>query len=368
MNSFSAPLVKMYGKEGVSRLQILTFETLSQQHVQLLAEWNIPTEVFLEATKRSNRNGDSLLTHQVSVMHHVHTFLVATAKLWCLRPMLGTERGACTKDSVALIKAVRNAFAALEMFPSGPPKAEQAHHNTYFDKLFTTPMLIKGFDKEFETAMQPFKVAWQKNLADLCSVIQGTAPKWKDNRETLLSHKDIITSFLDNEKDIVPLGPKCQEIKDTIKILSRKSLGQERLGHLIDKKTLKQMNDIANYGVETLSFLFVIHYLFVDLPKLKNPDVMERTCNFVRKEIADREVTITEQMDIWLGEYAAGTRKVPDPFPRGAQQPAEPPEAQQAQQPAEAPETSQSSRGPAEEQPARPRAKRARLSAMLQES
>ena len=189
----------MFGDRGLSRLEMLTFEGLSQEHLQFLEGWDVPEQVFLEATKRSSRNGDVLLTHQVSVMHHVYMFIGSMAKLWSWSRTHLTDaaRGTCTKEPVVLIKALRAAFAALKIFPSSPPQAEQSHHNSNFENLFTTELLIKGCETELEAAMKPFEVAWKKDLLHLAGTIGEAAPdNWADSRDTLLSHKDIVKSFL----------------------------------------------------------------------------------------------------------------------------------------------------------------------------
>ena len=98
MNAFRGPFKDMFGDWGVSRLEMFTFEGLSQEHLQLLEGWDVPKEVFVEATKRSSRNGDVLLTHQVSVMHNVHMFIGSMAKLWSWSRTHLTDaaRGTCT--------------------------------------------------------------------------------------------------------------------------------------------------------------------------------------------------------------------------------------------------------------------------------
>ena len=77
---------------------------------------------------------------------------------------------------------------------------------------------------------------------------------------------------------------------------------------VVPKAMLKEAEQTACFGTETVAFKFVIHHLEQEFKKIESPALGKEAVALLRKKIAPTHVVLTKQMEFHLGEWASGKR------------------------------------------------------------
>ena len=289
-----------------------------------LQEWSLPESALSAAIKFANDNGDVVLAKQISFLHHYAQAIKSLAgghrcamEKVCVTAKYDDRR--VTDATCAVLKDMRSTFLALKTYmectftePHDCVASNKIFHCSRLDNLFRADKLFAATEIDFVAMSQHFSNIWSKDLSRIHQQIQQKLLVYDDKRESLLTDEALVTAFLNNQAAHAQVGTLCTALHDQVKCIKR--LQSDKGEPVIPKPELKSYMDSVRKGIELVVDTFVVQHLHVDLPKVKNILLLEKTVDFVKAEVSGRNVELTQQMQQWLRGYRSGERSGPDPF------------------------------------------------------
>ena len=152
-----------------------------------------------------------------------------------------------------------------------------------------------------------FGQRWQGDIAILTASIKEACPQWKDNKEDLFSHPEIVKAMTDNvEKHYPKIGPFCKELRRQLKLL--RSLHSDSLGALLPKELLEEAANTITFGVETVAFTYIAWHVLYDLRGIENDAMRTSKITAIKKRVTEEhKVQLTSQMASILDSFAEGS-------------------------------------------------------------
>ena len=272
--------------------------------------------LFKTSIEWANSSGDKGLADQ---LRHVHSLVsLASSAATCViytrstfaneTDMVGRKVSA---DQIAMVRDLASQLDAYSTIASVPNCFDSDHSRwTYHVDIFHTffpdlPAVNKSVVAEAVHILHVFGASWSADLTALADGIESACPDWHGARDTILDHPDLVSALCDNP-DYSAVGPLSAELKSQIKLV--KSIGTFHSGALVDAALLSRAAQVADYGVETVAYTFVLWKLTRSWLSIDNQTMAEGEVEELKAKLVPTRVTLCDQLECEIEAWLDGSK------------------------------------------------------------